>query len=128
ALLLKYLRVCVHTTVADATRGQQWLARLEAETAPGAPTLGHAGDPQAGTQGLWQVLVGELPGEDERVLFTLLFVRGLSAQAVCSQEPHLFPDKEAVYRGKALIFERLRTSEHLQAIFGPPFKGMSPDQ
>jgi len=131
ALLLKYLRVCVHTTVADATRGRQLLERLallEAETAPGVPALGHVGDPQAGTQGLWQVLVGELPGEDERLLFTLLFVRGFSALAVCTQEPRRFPDKEAVYRVKALIFERLRTSERLQAIFGPLFKGMSPDQ
>jgi hypothetical protein len=128
ALLLKYLRVCVHSTIADAHRDLQLLARLEVETAPGAAALGHTGDPQAGTQGLWQVLVEELSSEDERLLFTLLFARGLSTRAVCTHEPGRFSNTEAVYQMKARIFERLRASERLQAILGPLFKGMFLDQ
>lgn len=122
ALLLKYLRVCVHTTVSRANRDQQLIARLaqlSAETAPGRPTLAHLGSPQADAQELWLAILGELNGEGERLLFTLLFVQGYSALEVCTHHRDRFPDTQAIYQVKAQIFERLRISECLQAMLGP---------
>jgi len=122
ALLLKYLRVCVHTTVSSASRDRQLIERLAllaVETAPGEPALAHAGVPHADTQGLWYTIEEELNGEDERLLFLLLFVQGYSALAVCTHHRDRFPDTQAVYQVKAQIFERLRASERLQAMLGP---------
>lgn len=130
AHLLKYLKVCVHSTIADAHRDRQLLERLSllaVETTPGEPALAHAGSRQGDAQGLWQAMVEELPSED-RLLFTLLFVRGYSAQAACTHEPDRFPDTQAVYQGKARIFERLRASERLRTMLGPLSKGLFPDQ
>lgn len=119
-LLLKFLRMCVHSTLADLNRDRQLFARLAGERAPDAPLPGHTADgQQADAQGLWQILVEELQGEDEQVLFTLLVVRGVSALEICTHEPQRFPDTQAVYQAQARIFTRLRASERLQAMLGP---------
>lgn len=122
ALLMKYLRACVHTTIADANRGQQLrerLALLAVETAPGEPALAHASGLQVDAQSLWQAIEEELHGEEERLLFTLLFKQGYSALAVCTHHTGRFPDAQTVYLVKTRIFERLRASERLQAMPGP---------
>jgi predicted secreted protein len=121
--ILRYLRMCIHSTLSDWRRDQQLLERLAlaaGETAPGQPTLAHAARGEDLAQGLWQVLLEELADEEQRLLFTLLFVRGYSARAVCLHEAARFPDLETVSRLKLQMYERLRASERVQAILHAP--------
>src|SRR6266581_4646867 len=72
AALLKYLKMCVHSVVADEVRARQ--ARQYEETLEGIEQEPAGDDPADNVvstitaQGLWQAIQEELNGEDERVL------------------------------------------------------------
>ncbi len=121
AAILKYLKMCVHSVVADEVRSRQsrqyeeTLEQLEYEPATDDP----AGDivSNISAQDLWQVIQEELNGEDEHVLMYLVYVHGMKPGEISSQNRQLFPTVDDVYRIKRNVLERLRRNRRLQMLF-----------
>jgi RNA polymerase sigma factor (sigma-70 family) len=118
AALLKYLKMCVHSVVADEVRSRQ--ARQYEETLEGIEQEPAGDDPADNVvstitaQGLWQVIQEELNGEDERVLIYLAYVHGMKPSEISNQHRRLFPTVDDVYRIKRNVLERLRRNRRLQ--------------
>jgi hypothetical protein len=66
---------------------------------------------------LWQVILEELNGEDERVLIYLAYVQGMKPSEISSRQRQFFPTVDDVYRIKRNVLERLRRNRRLQALF-----------
>jgi RNA polymerase sigma factor (sigma-70 family) len=121
AAVLKYLKMCVHSVIADEVRSRQarqyeeTLELIEHEPASDDPADDVVSNISA--QGLWQVIQEELNGEDERVLIYLAYVHGMKPSEISSQHRKLFPSVEDVYRIKRNVLERLRRNRRLQTLF-----------
>ena len=121
AAILKYLKMCVHSVVADEVRSRQ--ARQYEETLDSIEHEPASDDPaddvvaNISAQSLWQVIQEELNGEDERVLLYLAYVHGMKPGEISSQHSKLFPTVDDVYRIKRNVLERLRRNRRLQALF-----------
>jgi RNA polymerase sigma factor (sigma-70 family) len=121
AAILKYLKMCVHSVVADEVRIRQsrqyeeTLELIEQEPASDDPADDVVSTISA--QGLWQVIKEELNGEDERMLIYLAYIQGLKPSEISSQHKRLFPTVDDVYRIKRNVLERLRRNRRLQTMF-----------
>ena len=121
AAILKYLKMCVHSAVADEVRSRQArryegaLELIEHEPVTDDPADGIVANISA--HGLWQVIQEELNGEEERVLVYLAYVHGMKPSEISSQHRRLFPTVDDVYRIKRNVVERLRRNRRLQMFF-----------
>ncbi len=121
AAILKYLKMCVHSVVADEVRSRQ--ARQYEETLDVIEHEPASDDPaddvvaNISAQGLWQVIQEELNGEDERILIYLAYIHGMKPHEISSQHRRLFPTVDDVYRIKRNVLERLRRNRRLQMMF-----------
>lgn len=121
AAMLKYLKMCVHSVVADEVRARQarqyeeTLELIEQEPASDDPADDVVSNISA--QHLWQVIQEELNGEDERILIYLAYVHGMKPSEISSQHRRLFPTVDDVYRIKRNVLERLRRNRRLQMMF-----------
>ena len=121
AAILKYLKMCVHSVVADEVRSRQsrqneeTLELIEHEPASDDPADDVVANISA--HGLWQVIQEELNGEDERVLIYLAYIHGMKPSEISSQHRRLFPTVDDVYRIKRNVLERLRRNRRLQLLF-----------
>lgn len=121
AAVLKYLKMCVHSVIADEVRSRQ--ARQYEETLELIEHEPSTEDPaddvvsSISAQGLWQVIQEELNGEDERMLIYLAYVHGMKPSEISTQHNRLFPSVEDVYRIKRNVLERLRRNRRLQNLF-----------
>jgi RNA polymerase sigma factor (sigma-70 family) len=121
AAVLKYLKMCVHSVIADEVRSRQsrqyeeTLELIENEPASEDPADDVVSNISA--QGLWQVIQEELNGEEERVLIYLAYIQGMKPGEISSQHRRLFPTVEDVYRIKRNVLERLRRNHRLQTLF-----------
>jgi RNA polymerase sigma factor (sigma-70 family) len=121
AAVLKYLKMCVHSVIADEVRARQ--ARQYEETLEAIEQEPAADDPAENViaglsiQNLWQVIQEELNGEEERLLLYLAYVQGMKPAEICAQQRQLFPTVEDVYRIKRNVLERLRLNRRLLAMF-----------
>jgi len=119
AALLKYLKMCVHSVIADEIRSRQTrqyeetLDAIEQEPASDDP----AEDVISGIsmQHLWQVIQGELHNEEERLLIYLAYVQGMKPAEICAHQRQHFATVEDVYRVKRNVLERLRRNQRLLA-------------
>jgi RNA polymerase sigma factor (sigma-70 family) len=118
AAVLKYLKMCVHSVIADEVRSRQsrqyeeTLELLEHEPATDDPADDVVSNISA--QGLWQIIQEELTGEDERVAIYLTYVQGMKPGEISSQHNRLFPSVEDVYRTKRNVLERLRRNRQIR--------------
>jgi hypothetical protein len=126
AAVLKYLKMCVHSVVADEVRARQ--ARQYEETLEAIEHEPASTDPAddvistISAQGLWQIIFEELNGEDERILIYLAYVQGMKPGEISSHHRQFFPTVDDVYRIKRNVLERLRRNRRLQSFFKqPPF-------
>src|SRR5690348_13105637 len=121
AAILKYLKMCVHSVVADEVRSRQsrqyeeTLELIEQEPASDDPADDVISTISA--QGLWAVIQEELNGEDERMLIYLAYIQGMKPSEISSQHRRLFPTVDDVYRIKRNVLERLRRNRRLQTMF-----------
>src|SRR5712691_9967022 len=121
AAVLKYLKMCVHSVIADEVRSRQarqyeeTLELIEHEPATDDPADSVISNLSA--QGLWLVIQEELNGEDERVLIYLAYIHGMKPSEISSQNRRLFPTVDDVYRIKRNVLERLRRNRRLQMMF-----------
>ncbi len=121
AALLRYLKLCVHSVVADELRARQWyqyeetLDAIEHEPASTDP----ADDIVASLSALylWQIIQEELNGDGERTLMYLAYVQGMKPGEICQRHRQLFPAVDDVYRVKRNVLERLRRNRRLQTLF-----------
>ncbi len=104
AAILKYLKMCVHSVVADEVRSRQ--ARQYEETLDAMEHEPATSDPaddvisNLSAQRLWQVIQEELNGEDERVLLYLAYIQGMKPGEIRCLHQRLFPTVDDVYRIK----------------------------
>jgi len=118
AAILKYLKMCVHSVVADEMRSRQ--ARQYEETLETIEQEPASDDPAddvvsaISAQSLWQIIQEELNGEDERVLIYLAYVHGMKPGEISRHHRHLFPTVDDVYRIKRNVLERLRRNKRLR--------------
>ena len=121
AAILKYLKMCVHSVVADEVRSRQsrqyeeTLESIEQEPAsddPADDVVSHLS-----AQGLWQIIQEELNGEDERILVYLAYIQGMKPGEITSMHRRIFPSVDDVYRVKRNVLERLRRNKRLQLLF-----------
>ncbi len=121
AAILKYLKMCVHSVVADEVRSRQsrqfeeTLEQIEHEPAGDDPADDVVSSLSA--QSLWQIIQEELNNEEERVLIYLAYIHGMKPGEISSQHRRLFPTVDDVYRIKRNVLERLRRNRRLQALF-----------
>lgn len=119
--ILKYLKMCVHSVVADEVRARQsrqyeeTLEQIEHEPASDDPADDVVSNMSA--QNLWQIIQEELNNEEERVLIYLAYIHGMKPGEISSQHRRLFPTVDDVYRIKRNVLERLRRNRRLQALF-----------
>lgn len=120
AALLKYLKMCVHSVVADEVRVRQsrqfedTLDSIEQEPASDDPADDVVSNLSA--QDLWRIILEEVQAEDERMLIYAAYVHGMKPSEISSQHPHLFGSVDEVYRIKRNVLERLRRNRRLQAL------------
>ncbi|GHO96859.1 hypothetical protein KSF_069070 [Reticulibacter mediterranei] len=121
AAVLKYLKMCVHSVVADEVRLRQARQYEEAldtiEHEPASTDPAEDVIASIAAEGLWQVILEELNGEDERVLIYLAYVQGMKPSEISSRQRKFFPTVDDVYRIKRNVLERLRRNRRLQALF-----------
>jgi hypothetical protein len=121
AAILKYLKMCVHSVVADEVRARQ--ARQYEETLESIEHEPASDDPaeevvaSLSARDIWQLIQEEVHSEDERVLIYLAYVLGMKPGEISSQQPRYFPSVDDVYRIKRNVLERLRRNRRLQALF-----------
>src|SRR5579859_5918096 len=124
AAVLKYLKMCVHSVIADEVRSRQarqyeeTLELMEHEPASDDPADDVVSNISA--QGLWQVIQEELNGEDERVLLYLAYLQDMKPAEISNRYTRMFPTVEDVYRVKRNVLERLRRNRRLLQLFGAP--------
>jgi hypothetical protein len=120
AAVLKYLKMCVHSVVADEVRSrkaQQFEDTLDIITQEPA-----SNDPaedvvsNLAAQDLWQIIEEELHGEEERIVVYQAYVQGMKPSEICLRNRQLFPTVDDVYRTKRNVLERLRRSRRLQML------------
>ena len=120
AAVLKYLKLCVHSVVADEVRARQMrqfedtLEMITQEPASDDPAEDVVASIAA--QDLWQIIQEELHREDERIVIYQAYVQGMKPSEICSQNRQLFPTVDDVYRVKRNVLERLRRSRRLQML------------
>jgi hypothetical protein len=118
AALLQYLKMCVHSVVADEVRSRQ--ARQFEETLEAIPQEPAGDDPaedviaNIAAQNLWQIIEEELHGDEERIVVYQAYVQGMKPSEICLQNRQLFPNVDDVYRIKRNVLERLRRSRRVQ--------------
>ncbi len=121
AAILKYLKMCVHSVVADEVRARQsrqyeeTLESIEHEPASDDPADDVVSNISA--QDLWKIIQEELNSEDERVLIYLAYVQGMKPGEISSMHRRFFPSVDDVYRIKRNVLERLRRNRRLLALF-----------
>jgi RNA polymerase sigma factor (sigma-70 family) len=121
--VLKYLKLCVRSVVTDALRARQ--ARPSEEPLEVDAHERAGDDPAEGVvatlaaQRLWQAILEELSGEQERLVVYLVCIHGLKPREITDLHQQLFPTVEDVYRVKRNVLERLRRNARLQGYVHP---------
>jgi hypothetical protein len=120
AAILKYLKMCVHSVVADEVRSRKaqqfedtldMVAQEPASDDPAENVVSHMA-----AQDLWQIIEEELRGDDERIVVYQAYVQGMKPSEICLRNRQLFPTVDDVYRTKRNVLERLRRSRRLQML------------
>jgi hypothetical protein len=117
---LKYLKLCVGSTILDYVRAQgaQGLAELDEENVPAitAPLESLARKEEYGRK-LWQIIKSHLKSQEEQVVIECVFVFGMKSSQVVNEYPYLFTDVERVYRVLENVLKRLRRDPQLEEWF-----------
>jgi hypothetical protein len=119
--LLQYLKLCVHSVLLDEV-GQRHLA-CEGQT--GLERTVELRDVEAlavdrlSAAELWDLVVGVLNDEAERMVVHLSFVLGMTPGGIRARHPERFTSVADVYRIKRNVLDRLRRSEGLRAFLQP---------
>jgi hypothetical protein len=120
ASLLKYLKACAHSLLADEARLRRVTAigsldeaaegQLEAPDAAAQVAVLLAG------QELWDIVLEEVVDRAERLVLYLSFVQDLKPRQVQERHPEAYPTVADVYRIKRNVLDRLRRNPRLRRL------------
>ncbi|GAC1648980.1 MAG: hypothetical protein NVS4B12_17680 [Ktedonobacteraceae bacterium] len=122
AAILKYLKMCVHSVVADEVRSRQARHCEESLDAVERAEL-RTDDPAEdvvttmSSHTFWQLIQQELRGEEEQIVMRLSYLDGMKPREISRLHERLFPTFDDVYRVKRNVFERLRRNRQLQGMY-----------
>ena len=122
--LLRYLQMCVHSTIVDQSRkAEQAVASVQVESLSdrsAADGPRHDDPALAGVyrQEFWQQINGRLNDERERRVVYGSFVLGLKPREVHARYQDTFNGVKDVYRVKENVLARLRRDAELAEILG----------
>jgi DNA-directed RNA polymerase specialized sigma24 family protein len=118
--LLRYLQLCVHSTILDHAQAAERHALLAAtDTEQEIPVTSDAVVEeevlsQMGQQAFWQEVQSRLHGEHEvRVVYDS-FVLGLKPRQILERAPNLFSDVKEVYQVKENVLSRFKRDADLR--------------
>lgn len=124
--LLRYLQMCVHSTIVDQSRkAEQAVAdeRIESSSDRSSTLDGprHDDPALAGVyrQEFWDQIGARLNDEQERQVVYGSFVLGLKPRELQALYRDTFDDVKDVYRVKENVLARLRRDAELAEVFGP---------
>ena len=121
AALLNYLKMGVHSVLCDRWRMLQ--SRPDTteiddgmENRWGGTSLSTDAVYQfnATQKELWQLILGQLKSEEEKVVMVCLFSIGMKPREIAKRYPDLFVDSKAVSRVKENVIDRFRRDADLQ--------------
>jgi hypothetical protein len=116
AALLRYLKLCLASTLADEARRRAraatWAGAL-GEREPELPDVAAAVGARLDRRELWGLVLAELEDATDRLLVYRSFVQALPPRAVHARHPERFRCVADVYRAKRNLLERLRRSPRL---------------
>jgi hypothetical protein len=120
--LLKYLQICVHSSVADHMRGIEPTLSLEPDN-PDAP-LREPASPEPALSGaekaeVWAAVLAEMRTQKERVVLQCCFALRMKPSEAYEEYPSIFASVQDVYRTKQNVIERLRRNEALRKFLAP---------
>jgi hypothetical protein len=117
AAILSYLKMCVHTSIAQYLRGQE-----RAETVPFAEGVEPSTTPDLGetvtAAEVWQHILGLLPDERDQLLARCVFVLGLKPREICVAYRVHWKDERDVSVALYRIRRVLRADAMLQQFGG----------
>ena len=120
--LLRYLQMCVHSTVLDVVRAKECpladisLETLAIENSSNEPAVEHAALEQMRRQEFWREIEARLHSDQERHVVYGSFVLALKPREVYAHYPDIFCDVHHVYRVKENVLARLRRDSALEAL------------
>jgi DNA-directed RNA polymerase specialized sigma24 family protein len=122
--LLRYLQMCVHSTIVDHSRkAEQVVESVEVESlSDGSSTQGPRSDDLALVgvyrEQFWEQINARLNDEKERRVVYGSYVLGLKPRELCETYQETFDDVRDVYRVKENVLARLRRDAELADILG----------
>jgi DNA-directed RNA polymerase specialized sigma24 family protein len=123
--LLRYLQMCVHSTIVDHSRkAEQVVASVQVEgLSDRSSTQGPWRDDPALVavyrEQLWEQINARLNDEKERRVVYGSYVLGLKPRELCDRYHETFDNVREVYRVKENVLARLRRDAELAEILGP---------
>jgi hypothetical protein len=120
--LLRYLKLCVHSVIADYNRlaEQERFAPLEdaSEERSPDPSPEEQTMDRSGQQELWDLINSRLNDEKERSVVYGSFVLALKPQELQELFPNRFSDVDEIYRVKQNVIARLRRDPEFRKYVG----------
>jgi DNA-directed RNA polymerase specialized sigma24 family protein len=123
--LLRYLQMCVHSTVHDHARKAELASVIERfedfateESTTGPADRGSMLD-RVYREEFWAQISSRLRNEQEQRVLYGSFVLGLKPREINAQWPDAFRDVKEVYRVKQNVLERLGRDTALRGILDP---------
>lgn len=123
--LLRYLQMCVHSTIVDHSRkAEQVVESVEVESlSDGNSTQGSMSDELALVgvyrEQFWEQINARLNDDKERRVVYGSYVLGLKPRELCERYRDIFDGVRDVYRVKENVLARLRRDTELADILGP---------
>ncbi len=124
ATILKYLKMCAHSVIADEIRAwqrheRQYEEQLDAIEGFEPATADLADDVLAllSASTLWREIQQDLNGEEERIVMYLTCILEMKPGEIREKHARLFPSVDDVYRVKRNVLERLRRNRQLHMLY-----------
>lgn len=102
--LLAYLKMCVHTSIAQYVRDQEAVALVELDETIPADGAAATPPPDTGAGDLWAHILRLLPDETDRLLAQCVFVQALKPAQIRA----LYPERWASEREISVALQRIR--------------------
>lgn len=121
--LLRYLQMCVHSTIIDFTRSMEGSQVVHFDDHPGLEkqaqdvTFDEMAAKRLDRKGLWDMLLARVKDEQERAVLHDSFVLDLKPRELYARHSKLFASVDEVYRVKENLLARLRRDTEVQAFF-----------
>jgi hypothetical protein len=120
--LLRYLKMCVHSVIADYNRAAEYADLISIEDASEEESHDSSPEEQAAEhasgQAFWDLTRERLHDEKERLVIHSMFVLDLKPQEIFDHFRNMFENVDEIYRVKQNIISRLRRDAEFRKLLG----------